>query len=145
MVVGLVAAVVFAAFTSRPYAVATSFQPGLTDPSIVSVIVLVGATVAGAGCGVVLWLCGWRVVRDEASVGERGRRRTFLLGRTVAAALGGVTVGLLPMLVLLYLAFTSSVSVAVEWAAVLVLYAGSGVLAYGCALLGVWVGVGRGG
>nr|GLK33457.1 hypothetical protein GCM10017611_02990 [Rhodococcus wratislaviensis] len=42
------------------------------------------------------------------------------------------------MLVLLYAAFTSAVSVAVEWAVVLVLYAGSAVLAYGCALLGVW-------
>ncbi|KXX58961.1 hypothetical protein AZG88_43340 [Rhodococcus sp. LB1] len=138
MVVGLVLVVVFAAFTSRPYMVATSFQPAWTDPSIVSVIVLGGAAVAGAGCGVVLWLSGWRVVRDTASADERRRRRTFLLGRTVAAALAGIAVGLLPMLVLLCLAFTSSASVAVEWASVLVLYAGSGVLAYGCALLGVW-------
>ena len=135
---GLVAAVVFAAFTSRPYAVATSFQSGLTEPWIVSVIVLVGAAVAGAGCGVVLWLSGWRVVRDEASADERRGRRTFLLGRTVAAALGGVTVGLSPMLVLLYVVFTATVGIAVEWASVLVLYAGSAVLAYGCALLGVW-------
>lgn len=59
MVVGLVATVVFAAFTSRPYMVATSFQPGVTVPSIVAVVVLGGATVAGAGCGVVLWLSGW--------------------------------------------------------------------------------------
>ncbi|UNN05004.1 hypothetical protein [Rhodococcus opacus] len=138
LVVGLVAVVVFAAFTSRPYAVATSFQPGWTDPGIVSVIVLVGAAVAGAGCGVVLWLSGWRVVRDAASEDERRRRRTFLLGRTVAAALGGVTVGLLPLLVLLYVVFTATVGIAVEWAVVLVLYAGSGVMAYGCALLGVW-------
>ncbi|QQZ16806.1 MULTISPECIES: hypothetical protein [Rhodococcus] len=94
-VVGPVAVVVFAAFTSRPYTVATSFQPALTDPSIVSVIVFGGgAAVAGAGCGVVLWLSGWRVVRDAASEDERRRRRTFLLGRTVAAALGGITVGL---------------------------------------------------
>ncbi len=100
--------------------------------------VLCGATVAGAGCGVVLWLSGWRVVRDEASVDERRRRRTFLLGRTVAAALVGVTVGLSPMLVLLYVVFTATVGIAVERASVLVLYAGSAVLAYGCALLGVW-------
>ena len=53
-------------------------------------------------------------------------------------ALDGVTVGLLPMLVLLYAAFTATVGIAVEWAVVLVLYAGSAVLAYGCALLGVW-------
>ncbi|EID79850.1 hypothetical protein W59_11326 [Rhodococcus opacus RKJ300 = JCM 13270] len=138
VVVGLVAVVVFAALTSRPYMVAASFQPGLTDPSIVSVIVLGGAAVAGAGCGAVLWLSGWRVVRDAASADERRRRRTFLLGRTVAAALGGITVGLLPMLVLLYAAFTATVGIAVEWAVVLVLYAGSAVLAYGCALLGVW-------
>ncbi|GAF45417.1 hypothetical protein [Rhodococcus wratislaviensis] len=138
VVVGLVAAVVFAAFTSRPYTVATSFQPAWTDPSIVSVIVLVGAAVAGAGCGVVLWLCGWRVVRDAASADERRGRRTFLLGRTVAAALVGVTVGLSPMLVLLYVVFTATVGIAVEWASVLVFYAGSAVLAYGCALLGVW-------
>ncbi|WP_168442941.1 hypothetical protein [Rhodococcus opacus] len=91
-----------------------------------------------AGCGVVLWLSGWRVARDEASVDERRRRRTFLLGRTVAAALVGVTVGLSPMLVLLYVVFTATVGIAVEWASVLVLYAGSAVLAYGCALLGVW-------
>lgn len=138
MVVGLVAAVVFAAFTSRPYTVATSFQPAWTDPSIVSVIVLVGAAVAGAGCGMVLWLCRWRVVRDAASADELRGRRTFLLGRTVAAALGGVTVGLSPMLVLLYVVFTATVGIAVEWAVVLVFYAGSAVLAYGCALLGVW-------
>ncbi|PQP17945.1 hypothetical protein C5613_33210 [Rhodococcus opacus] len=138
VVVGLVAVVVFAALTSRPYMVAASFQPGLTDPSIAVVIVLGGATVAGAGCGTVLWLSGWRVVRDAASADERRRRRTFLLGRTVAAALGGITVGLLPMLVLLYAAFTATVGIAVEWAVVLVLYAGSAVLAYGCALLGVW-------
>jgi hypothetical protein len=61
VVVGLVAVVVFASIPPRPYMVATSFQPGLTDPSIVSVIVLVGAAVAGAGCGMVLWLSGWRV------------------------------------------------------------------------------------
>ncbi|WP_128970274.1 hypothetical protein [Rhodococcus opacus] len=138
VVVGMVAVVVFASIPPRPYMVATSFQPGWTDPGIVSVIVLVGATVAGAGCGMVLWLSGWRVVRDAASEDERRGRRTFLLGRTLAAALAGVTVGLSPMLVLLYLAFTSAVSMAVEWAVVLVLYAGSGVLAYGCALLGVW-------
>ena len=136
MVVGVVAVVVFVAFTSRPYMVATSFQPGSTDPWIVSVAVLGGAAVAG--CGVVLWLSGWRVVRDAASADERRGRRTFLLVRTVAAALAGVTVGLLPMLVLLYVVFTATVGIAVEWAVVLVLYAGSGVLAYGCALLGVW-------
>ncbi|AII08509.1 hypothetical protein EP51_29415 [Rhodococcus opacus] len=94
--------------------------------------------VAGAGCGIVLWLSGWRVVRDETSEDERRRRRTFLLGRTVAAALAGITVGLLPMLVLIYAAFTATVSIAVEWASVLVLYAGSAVLTYGYALLGVW-------
>ncbi|RYE38263.1 MAG: hypothetical protein EOP24_47395 [Hyphomicrobiales bacterium] len=138
VIVGLMAVMVFASIPARPYTVATSFQPGWTDPSIAVVIVLGGGAVAGAGCGMVLWLCGWRMVRDTASEDERRRRRTFLLGRTVAAALGGITVGLLPMLVLLYLAFTSSASVAVEWASVLVLYAGSGVLAYGCALLGVW-------
>ncbi len=138
VVVGMVAVVVFASIPPRPYAVATSFQPGWTDPSIVSVIVFVGAAVAGAGCGAVLWLSGWRVLRDAASADERRRRRTFLLGRTVAAALGGITVGLLPMLVLLYAAFTATVGIAVEWAVVLVLYAGSAVLAYGCALLGVW-------
>ncbi|WP_051033632.1 hypothetical protein [Rhodococcus sp. JVH1] len=77
-------------------------------------------------------------MRDAASEDERRRRRTFLLGRTVAAALGGVTVGLSPMLVLLYAVFTATVSIAVEWAVVLVLYVGSAVLAYGCALLGVW-------
>ena len=138
LVVGVVAVVVFAAFTSRPYMVATSFQPGLTDPSVVAVVVLVGAAVAGAGCGMVLWLSGWRMVRDAASADERRRRRTFLLGRTVAAALAGITVGLSPMLVLLYAVFTATVGIAVEWAVVLVLYAGSAVLAYGCALLGVW-------
>jgi hypothetical protein len=138
LVVGVVAAVVYAASTSRPYTMATSFQPGLTDPWIVAVVVLCGATVAGAGCGMVLWLSGWRMVRDAASEDERRRRRTFLLGRTVAAALAGITVGLSPMLVLLYAAFTSTVSIAVEWVVVLVLYAGSAVLAYGCALLGVW-------
>jgi hypothetical protein len=42
------------------------------------------------------------------------------------------------MLVLLYAAFTATVGIAVEWAVVLVLYAGSAVMAYGCALLGVW-------
>jgi len=94
--------------------------------------------VAGAGCGMVLWLSGWRVVRDTASEEERRGRRTFLLGRTVAAALVGVTVGLSPMLVLLYVVFTATVGIAVEWASVLVVYAGSGVLAYGCALLVVW-------
>ncbi|MBC2644732.1 MULTISPECIES: hypothetical protein [unclassified Rhodococcus (in: high G+C Gram-positive bacteria)] len=138
LVVGVVAVVVFAAFTSRPYMVATSLQPGLTDPSVVAVVVLVGAAMAGAGCGMVLWLSGWRVVRDAASADERRRRRTFLLGRTVAAALAGITVGLSPMLVLLYAVFTATVGIAVEWAVVLVLYAGSAVLAYGCALLGVW-------
>ncbi|WP_157951447.1 hypothetical protein [Rhodococcus opacus] len=139
LVVGLVAAVEFAAFTSRPYAVATSFRPELTDPWIIAVAVLGGATVAGAGCGMVLWLSRWRLVWDEASADER-RRRTFLLGRTVAAALAGVTVGLSPMLVLLYAVFTATVGTAVDWASVLVLYAGSAVLAYGCALLGVgWV------
>ncbi|QDQ95120.1 hypothetical protein FND50_32960 [Rhodococcus sp. WB9] len=138
VVVGLVAVVVFVAFTSRPHMVATLFQSGLTDPSIVVVVVLGGAAVAGAGCGVVLWLSGWRVVREAASGDERRRRRTFLLGRTVAAALGGVTAGLLPMLVLLYAVFTATVGIAVEWASVLVFYAGSAVLAYGCALLGVW-------
>ncbi|RYF55224.1 MAG: hypothetical protein EOO27_21635 [Comamonadaceae bacterium] len=138
LAVGLAVVVVFAAFTSRPYTVATSFQPGLTDPSIVVMAVLGGATVAGAGCGVVLWLSGWRVVRDAASADERRRRRTFLLGRTVAAALGGITVGLLPILVLLYVVFTATVGIAVEWAVVLVLYAGSAVLAYGCAMVGVW-------
>ncbi|RZL71980.1 MAG: hypothetical protein EOP32_39190 [Rhodococcus sp. (in: high G+C Gram-positive bacteria)] len=138
LIVGVMAVVVFAAFTSRPYTMATSFQPGWTDPSIVSVIVLGGGAVAGAGCGVVLWLSGWRMMRDEASADERRRRRTFLLGRTVAAALGGVTVGLLPLLVLLYVVFTATVGIAVEWASVLVLYTGSGVLAYGCALVGVW-------
>ncbi|MFC9839476.1 hypothetical protein ACFVKB_37630 [Rhodococcus sp. NPDC127530] len=86
----------------------------------------------------VLWLSGWRVVRDAASKDERRGRRTFLLGRTVAAALGGITLGLSPMLVLLYAVFTATVGIAVEWAVVLVLYAGSAVLAYGCALLGVW-------
>jgi len=99
---------------------------------------LATAMVAGAGCGIVLWLSGWRVVRDETSEDERRRRRTFLLGRTVAAALAGITVGLLPMLVLIYAAFTATVSIAVEWASVLVLYAGSAVLTYGYALLGVW-------
>ena len=138
LIVGLVAAVVFAASTSRPYTVAMSFQPGLTDPSIVVIAVLCGATVAGAGCGMVLWLSGWRMVRDTSCADERRRRRTFLLGRTVAAALAGIIVGLSPMLVLLYVAFTSAVSVAAEGASVLVLYAGSAVLAYGCALLGVW-------
>ena len=141
VVVGLVAVVVFASIPARPYTVASSFQPAWTDPSIVVMIVLGGGAVAGAGCGVVLWLSGWRVVRDAASAEERRRRRTFLLGRTVAAALGGVTVGLLPLLpllVLLYAVFTATVGIAVEWAVVLVLYAGSGVLAYGCALLGVW-------
>ena len=138
MIVGLMAVVVFAAFTSRPYTMATSFQPGWTDPSIVSVIVLGGGAVAGAGGGVVLWLSGWRMMQDAASADDRRRRRTFLLGRTVAAALGGVTVGLLPLLVLLYVVFTATVGIAVEWASVLVLYAGSGVLAYGCALVGVW-------
>ena len=138
VVVGMVAVVVFASIPPRPYMVATSFQPGWTDPSIVSVIVLVGAAVAGAGCGVVLWLSGWRVVWDAASADERRGRRTFLVGRTVAAALGGITVGLLPMLVLLYVVFTATVGIAVEWAVVLVFYAGSGVLAYGCALLFVW-------
>ncbi|RYE40125.1 MAG: hypothetical protein EOP24_42040 [Hyphomicrobiales bacterium] len=49
--------------------------------------------------------------------------------------LAGVTVGLLPMLVLLHVVFTATVGIAVEWAEVLVLYAGSAVLAYGCALL----------
>ncbi|WP_156517632.1 hypothetical protein [Rhodococcus sp. LB1] len=138
VVVGLVAAVEFAAFTSRPYAVATSFRPELTDPSIIAVAVLGGATVAGAACGVVLWLSGWRMVRDAASADERCGRRTFLLGRTVAAAMAGITVGLSPMLVLLYAVFTATVGIAVEWAVVLVFYAGSAVLAYGCALLGVW-------
>ncbi|SEB35844.1 hypothetical protein SAMN04490220_0332 [Rhodococcus jostii] len=138
LVVGLVAAVVFAAFTSRPYMVATSFQPALTDPWMRVMAFLGGATVAGVGCGVVLWLSGWRMVQDAASADERRRRRTFLLGRTVAAALAGITVGLLPMLVLLYAVFTATVGNAVEWAVVLVLYAGSAVLAYGCALLGVW-------
>ena len=138
VIVGLMAVMVLVAIPPRPYTVATSFQPGWTDPGIVSVIVLVGAAVAGAGCGMVLWLSGWRMVRDAASEDERRRRRTFLLGRTLAAALASVTVGLSPLLVLLYLAFTSSASVAVEWVVVLVLYAGSGVLAYGCALLGVW-------
>ncbi|RZL82166.1 MAG: hypothetical protein EOP32_12600 [Rhodococcus sp. (in: high G+C Gram-positive bacteria)] len=116
VVVGMVALAVFASIPPRPYMVATSFQPAWTDPGIVSVIVLVGAAVAGAGCGMVLWLSGWRVVRDAASEDERRGRRTFLLGRTLAAALAGVTVGLSPMLVLLYLAFTSAVSMAVEWA-----------------------------
>ncbi|MDV7089351.1 hypothetical protein R4369_35035 [Rhodococcus opacus] len=138
MVVGVVAVVVLVAIPPRPYTMATSFQSAWTDPSFVSVIVVVGAAVAGAGCGVVLWLSGWRVVRDAASADERRRRRTFLLGRTVAAALGGVTVGLLPLLVLLYVVFTATVGIAVEWASVLVLYAGSAVLAYGCALLVVW-------
>lgn len=114
MVVGMVAVVVFAACTSRPYTVATSLEPAVTDPWIGVVVVLGGATVAGAGCGVVLWLSGWRVVRDAASADERRRRRTFLLGRTVAAALAGITVGLLPMLVLLYAVFTATVGIAVE-------------------------------
>ncbi|PBC35524.1 hypothetical protein CJ179_46445 [Rhodococcus sp. ACS1] len=135
LVVGLVAAVVFAAFTSRPYTVATSFQPAVTDPWLVVMAVL---TVVGAGCGMVLWLSGWRIVRDAASAEQRRGRRTFLLGRTVAAALAGITVGLSPMLVLIYVVFTATVGIAVEWAVVLVLYAGSAVLAYGCALLGVW-------
>jgi hypothetical protein len=42
------------------------------------------------------------------------------------------------MLVLLYAAFTATVGIAVEWASVLGLHARSAVLAYGCALLGVW-------
>jgi hypothetical protein len=42
------------------------------------------------------------------------------------------------MLVLLCVVFTATVGIAVEWASVLVLYAGSAVLAYGCALLCVW-------
>lgn len=88
-------------------------------------------------CG---WLAGWRQVRDEASADERRRRRSFLLGRTVAGALGGITVGMAPLLVLLYLAFTSTVSIAVEWVVVLGRYAGSAVLAHGCALVAVgWV------
>ncbi|RYE40141.1 MAG: hypothetical protein EOP24_41940 [Hyphomicrobiales bacterium] len=69
----------------------------------------------------VLWLSGRPMVRDEASEIERRRRRTFLLGRTVAAALGGITLGLSPMLVLLYAAFTSTVSIAAGWGVVLVL------------------------
>jgi len=85
---------------------------------------------------VVLWLSGWRVVRDAASEDKRRRRCTFLPDRR--AALDGVTVGLLPMLVLLYAAFTATVGIAVEWASVLGLYTRSAVLAYGCALLGVW-------
>ncbi|MFD7012541.1 hypothetical protein [Rhodococcus jostii] len=108
-------------------------------------IVLGGAAVAGAGCGVVLWLSGWRVVRDAASADERRGRRTFLLGRTVAAALGGITVGLLPMLVLLYAAFTATVGIAVEGAVVLVLYAGQCGECVWVRTAGCVVGVGRGG
>ena len=42
------------------------------------------------------------------------------------------------MLVSLYVVFTATVGIAVEWAVVLVLYAGSAVLAYGSALPAVW-------
>jgi len=56
LIVGLVAAVVFAAFTSRPYTMATSFQSAWTDPSIVVAIVLGGARRPGPVVG---WSCGY--------------------------------------------------------------------------------------
>ncbi|MFC9556823.1 hypothetical protein ACFTWF_39050 [Rhodococcus sp. NPDC056960] len=138
-VAGLIAVVVSAWRTSRPYAMGyvSGFAP-LTQPWIPVVVLLAGCTIAGAGCGAVLWLSGWRMVRDDAGEDERRRRRTFLLGRTVAAGLAGVTVGLSPTLVLLYVWFTAAVGIAVEMSLVLALYAGSAVSAYGCALLAVW-------
>ena len=96
--------------TSRPYPVGVSFHPPLVQPWLPVVTILAVSTAVGAGCGVVLWLAGWPQVRGEASEDERRRRRGFLLGRTVAAALGGITVGMAPLLVLLYLAFTSTVA-----------------------------------
>ena len=85
---------------------------------------VIGA-VLGALTGLVLHLAGVRI-----SGGQDNR-----MLRTVVEGLVGVTLGLTPLLVLISMAFTRSVDIG--WSPLLV-YAGSGFLAYGLAVAAVF-------
>ncbi|MGU3432440.1 hypothetical protein ACNHUS_05435 [Actinomycetes bacterium M1A6_2h] len=114
------------------YVAGSSFAGDLSGPWASQATVAAVGAVVGLFVGAALYAAGMRMV------GPQGNR----IVRVVVAGVAGVLVGLSPTLVYVGSAFVglpANVSVAVPVDSILVLYAISAVLGYGCSVGAVWL------